>query len=65
MNAINTFFDNLFGTHIIEILAETEPIITFDIGKITIYSIVFFAVITIATAFLWFFHIIFEKEKCK
>ena len=62
INAINTFFDNLFGTHLITISADTYTLFSFDVGLwISVISILLMC-ISLASAGMWIIHIIFERS---
>lgn len=63
MNAINNFFDNLFGTHLIELFAGSESLFKIDVGQVSIWGFILFVCILIFSSFYWLIHIIFERSK--
>lgn len=66
INAINTFFDNLFGTHAITVYANSNVLFSFDLGKWILVLFILISCISIASVGMWFIHTIIErKEKSK
>ena len=60
-NVINEFLSNLFGTSSITLYAGDSELVSFDIGMILEIAFISFCCIVIASIFIWFFHILFEK----
>ena len=62
INAINTFFDNLFGTHTITINASTFNLFALDLGKWISVVIILISCVSIASVGMWFIHTIIERN---
>lgn len=60
-NVINEFLNNLFGTSSISLLADSDILVSIDVGMICEIAFISFCCIVIASIFIWFFHILFEK----
>lgn len=63
INAINTFFDNLFGSHAITVYANSNVLFSLDLGKWISVILILVMCTAIASVGMWFFHIIFERSK--
>ena len=59
---INTFFDNLFGTHTISINASTFNLFALDLGKWISVVFILIGCISIASIGMWFIHTIIERK---
>ena len=64
INALDTFFVNLFGTSSITLYCGTDVLLNFSVSYWLLFLIIFFCCLIISFIFIWFFHIIFEKV-CK
>lgn len=61
ISVIDNFLINLVGvSNVVLKVADTE-ILNFNISYYLFFTLILFASLYIATIFVWFFHIIFEK----